>query len=133
MKILDPPYMRTNTEHGWPEDFLIVLRTLAARDPESVTIEDFYSLFFARMSDFIDRKLAKNSLELQVRKRNPSAMLTLADCFLTDSIKNAECYTAGAKYHFQIQSFQMFGTVADCFIAVDQLVMLEKKITLAEL
>lgn len=133
MKLLDPPYMRTNTEHGWPEDFLLVMRELADRDPESVTIEDFYTLFFDRMSNFIDRKLAKNALELQVRKRKPSTQLTFADCFLTDSIKNAECYTAGAKYHFQIQSFQMFGTVADCFITIDQLVMIEKKITLKQL
>jgi len=132
-KIANMRYMRTNTEHGWPEDLMEILRILADRDPDSVTIEDFYTMFFDRMASFIDRKLANNSLELQMRKRAPSKMLTFGDCFLADSIRNGECYTVGAKYHFQLQSFQMFGTVADCFIAIDQLVMIEKKISLKRL
>lgn len=132
-KILNVPYMRTNSEHSWPEDFMIILRELAAREDEGVTIEDFYSMFFARMAEFIDRKLSILSLELDVRKRRPSSAITFGDCFFSDSIKTAECFSAGAKYHFELQSFQMFGTIADCFIAVDQLVMREKKLTLKRL
>ncbi len=124
------PYMRMNTEHGWPEDFICVMRALSGTD---ATIDDFYELFFARMADFIDRKLAYLSEELAARRRRPSAVLTFGDCFLTDSLQNAECFSASAKYHFELQAFQMFGTVADCFIAVDQLVMIEKKLTLAKL
>ena len=132
-KALDIPYMRTNSAHSWPEDFMIVLRELTSRDPSTVSIEDFYNLFFARMADFIDRKLAYLSHELSVRKKAPSSAITFGDCFFAGSIQNAECFSAGAKYHFELQSFQMFGTVADCFIAVDQLVMLEKKLTLKRL
>lgn len=132
-KQLIRPYMRTNSEHGWPEDFVIVMNELAKLYPETVTIDDFYNMFFARMSDFIDRKLAYLAHELEARQRKPSAVVTFGDCFFTDSIKNAECFAAGAKYHFELQAFQMFGTVADCFIAVDQLVMIEKKLTLKQL
>ena len=85
------------------------------------------------MAKFIDHKLSVLSLELSLRKRRPSSAITFGDCFFTDSIKNAECFSAGAKYHFELQSFQMFGTVADCFIAVDQLVMIEKKLPLKRL
>lgn len=133
IKELNIPYMRTNSPYSWPEDFVIVMRELADQDPDKVSIEDFYERFFARMSDFIDRKLAYLSKELSVRKRNPSSVITFGDCFFEESLKNAECFSAGAKYHFELQSFQMFGTVADCFIAVDQLVMIEKKLTLKEL
>jgi formate C-acetyltransferase len=73
------------------------------------------------------------SLELKLRQRAPSTAITFGDCFFGDSIKNAECFSAGAKYHFELQAFQMFGTVVDCFIAVDQLVMREKKLTLKRL
>jgi formate C-acetyltransferase len=133
IKELNIPYMRTNSPYSWPEDFVIVMRELAEQDPDKVSIEDFYERFFARMSAFIDRKLAYLSKELAVRKINPSSAITFGDCFFEDSLKNAECFSAGAKYHFELQSFQMFGTVADCFIAVDQLVMIEKKLTLKQL
>ena len=133
LKTLKIPYMRTNSAHSWPEDFMLILRELATRNPDTVSIEDFYELFFARMAEFIDRKLAYLSKELATRKRNPSSAITFGDCFFEDSLKNAECFSAGAKYHFELQSFQMFGTVADCFIAVDQLVMMEKKLTLKQL
>ncbi len=132
-KALRIPYMRTNSEHSWPEDFMIVLRELAEKETGSVTIEDFYHRFFERMADFIERKLAFFSKELEVRKRKPSAVMTFGDCFLEESLQKAECFSASAKYHYGLQSFQMFGTVADCFIAVDQLVMREKKLTLKRL
>jgi len=127
------PFMRSNSPHSWPEDFLEIMRALAEKEPKGVTIEDFYEQFFARMSDFMDRKLSHHAHELSVRRRRPAAILTFGDCFLWDSIQNAECFSAGAKYHYAFLSFQMFGTVADCFIAVDQLVMREKRVTLREL
>jgi formate C-acetyltransferase len=130
---LDIPYMRTNSPHSWPEDFMLVLKELAKREPCNVSIDDFYDMFFSRMGEFIDRKLATLSRELAVRQRKPSSAITFGDCFFEDSIRNAECFTASAKYHFELQAFQMFGTVVDCFIAVDQLVMIEKKLTLARL
>lgn len=130
---LDIPYMRTRSKHSWPEDFVEVMRELAEKDPKDVTIEDFYTRFFERMAEFIDRKLAYLSMELSFRKRNPASAITFGDCFFTESIENACCFTAGATYHFELQSFQMFGTVADCFIAVDQLVMREKRLSLSQL
>jgi formate C-acetyltransferase len=132
-KTVDVPYMRTRSAHSWPEDFVEILRELSEKEDGSVCIDDFYNLFFDRMAKFIDHKLSVLSLELSLRKRRPSTVLTFGDCFFTDSINNAECFSAGAKYHFELQSFQMFGTVADCFIAVDQLVMIEKKLTLKRL
>ena len=131
-RALDVPYMRTRSEHSWPEDFVEVMRELVKREGE-VTIDDFYSLFFSRMAEFIDRKLRHLSLELEVRKRNPASAITFGDAFFRGSIERAECFASGAKYHFELQAFQMFGTVADCFIAVDQLVMIERKLTLARL
>ncbi|MBQ9111985.1 MAG: hypothetical protein IJY08_00215 [Clostridia bacterium] len=130
---LDTRYMRMNTEHGWPEDFMEVMRELAATEREDVTIEDFYRLFLERVGDFIDRKLAHVSHEVTVRQRRPSAVLTYEDCFHTESVRNAESIGAVARYKFDLISFQMFATVADCFIAVDQLVMREKRLTLGRL
>lgn len=132
------PFMRVNAEHGWAEDFMIVLRELVEQETANqpgnpVTIEDFYARYEARMGEFIDRKLKHQSEDLAVRKRRPSAALTFGDCFYRDSLRTAECFSASAKYHFEIHAFQMFGTVVDCFIAVDQLVMREKKLTLRQL
>ena len=132
-KYVDVPYMRTRSAHSWPEDVVDILRELSEREEGSVTIEDLYSSFFSRMAEFIDRKLSVLSLELSLRKRAPSSAITFGDCFFRDSIENAECFSAGAKYHFEIQAFQMLGTVADSFIAIDQLVFREKKITLKDL
>ena len=134
-KNLDRPYMRTNAEHGWPEDFMIVFHELADCEDadENVSIEDFYHGFLARMENFIDRKLEFLTRELSVRQRKPSAVLTFGDCFFVDSIRNGECFSATAKYHFEMQSFYMFGTVADCFTVVDQLVFREKRLTLRRL
>ncbi len=130
---LKVPYMRANSDHSWPEDLMIVLRELATRENADISIEDVYERFFARMADFIDRKLDYLSRELAVRQRRPSAAITFGDCFLRGSVEKSECFSASAKYHFEIQSFQMFGTIADCFIAIDTLVMREKKLTLKEL
>ncbi|MBQ8357372.1 MAG: hypothetical protein IJX39_06130 [Clostridia bacterium] len=132
-KELRIPYMRMNAEHGWPEDLMIVLRELAGREAQGITIEDVYAGFFGRMADFIDRKLAHLSHELEVRRRRPAAVLTFGDCFYADSVRDAACFSAGAKYHFEFQSFYMFGSVADCIITVDQLVFIEKRLTLKDL
>lgn len=129
--IVAPPYMRYNTDHGWAEDFMIVMRALAAR--EDVTIDDFYDGFFARVEDFMDRQLRHLSLDLAARQRRPASKLTFGDGFYSDSVKDAACFAAGAKYHFELQAFAMFGTVVDCFITVDKLVFIDKKLTLSQL
>lgn len=133
IRLLDQPYMRTSSEHSWPEDFVEILRTLADWEPNTVTMEDFYTMFFERVGSFIDLRLERMCLELRVRKRAPSTAITFGDCFFADSLRKAECFSAGATYHFDLFAIQMFATVADCFIAVDQLVMTEKKLTLKRL
>lgn len=127
------PYMRTNTEHGWPEDFICVMRELSKKDQGALSVEDIYEGFFGRMTDFVERKLTSLARELEIRKRDPSAVLTYSDCFYKRSVDNAECFAAGAKYHFEFQAFQMFGTVTDCFLTVEKLVFDDKLITLSEL
>ncbi len=129
------PYMRVNAEHGWPEDLMIVLKDIVAteEDPQSVGIDGIYERFFARMSDFLDRKLRILSRELGARRRAPSAVLSFTDCFTRASLINGECFSASATYHFEEQAFQMFATVADSIIAIDKLVFIEKKLTLNEL
>lgn len=127
------PYMRANSPCGWPQDLMAVLRELAEREEQGITIEDVYNGFLARWSAFVDRKLAKFALELQVRRRRPSALLTFTDCFTLGSLESATCHSAGAKYHFEFQSFYMFGTVADMIITVDRLVFIEKRLTLRRL
>ena len=125
------PYMRVNADHGWPEDLMIALRE-AERDGVD-DIEGIYDRFFARMGEFVDRKLKVLSRELNARHRSPSAVLSFTDCFTRWSLQSGECISAGAKYHFEQQAFQMFATVADSFIAIDKLVFTEKKLTLREL
>jgi len=127
------PYMRDNADHGWPEDLMIVMRELYAEKGEDIDIDQIYDRFFERMSDFIDRKLNNISREVTARKRRPSAAMSFTDCFTVDSIKHGETFTAGAKYHFQIQSFQMFATVADSITAIDSVVIKDKKATFGEL
>jgi formate C-acetyltransferase len=132
-RIADTPFMRANSPHSWPEDLMEILRELLASKGEGVTIDDIYGSLLARFSDFIDRKLSVASSELSYRRRAPSTALTYGDCFLRCAIESGECFSASAKYHFELQPFQMFGTVVDCLIAIDQLVMREKRLTLSRL
>lgn len=127
------PFMRTGGTYGWPEIFVNIMRSLAEREEGSVTIEDFYSAFNSYMEGFVEKKLARAAAEIEVRKRRPAAVLTFGDCFFRNSIDEGGCITAVAKYHFELQPFQMFGTLVDSFIAVDRLVFLEKRLTLKEL
>lgn len=130
-KQLTIPYMRGNLPFSWAQDVVNVLEELSEK--EDVTMEDFYHRFFQIMSDFLDRKLKYLSKEFEVRRRNPSSVLSFTDCFTRCSLETAQCFSASAKYHFENSSFFMFGTVADSFIAIDQLVFIEKKITLKQL
>ena len=130
-KQLDIPFMKTNTAHGWPEDLLIVLRELEGR--AEISMDEIYDKFFARMADFIDRKLEWSEHETKARKRRPSALLSFRDLFSRSSIERGECLSACAKYHFNLHSFYMFGTVSDCFTVIDRLVVREKRLTLSEL
>lgn len=127
------PYMRTCAPHGWPEDLCEVLAALYLEKGEECTIEDIYIRFFDRMGAFIDEKLAHYVTDLTLKQQRPAHVITFGDAFLTDSIQTAGCFAATAKYHFELQSFQMFGTVADSFIAIDQLVFRERKLTLGRL
>lgn len=127
------PYMRTGGKLGWPERFVDALRILSEREEGTVSIDDFYTVFEQQMAEFMDRKLARAVREVERRKRRPAAVMTFGDAFFLDSIENAECFAAGAKYHFELQSFQMFGTVADCFITVDRLCFIEHCLTMREL
>lgn len=127
------PYMRTGGRYGWPEVFVNLMREFSLQDPDTLSIDDFYHAFEKRMGDFIDKKLERARQEVEVRQRKPSAIMTFGDAFFRESVQNAECFSAGATYHFELQSFQMFGTVVDCFITVDRLVFLEKRLTMQEL
>ena len=134
-EIIRLPYMRSPGAHDHPELFMEVLEKLAGDEAsgKAVTIEDFYDGFFEKSAAFVDKKLAALHTDLMVRKRAPSSVLNLTDCFLRTSTERAECFSASAKYHFELHGFRMFGTVADCFIVVDTLVFRKKLITLGEL
>lgn len=120
-----------NIVRSYPEQFVLILRELA--DDENATIDDFYRLFFAQMEQFAEQRLEISSMDLDIRRRRPAHVMTYGDCFYEESVRTGTCFAANAKYHFDIMSFQKFGTVADCFIAVDQLVFREKKLTLRRL
>ncbi len=126
-------YNRVYAPHGWAEDFMISLRALSQLPPERISIDELYDIFFSRMERCVVEKLENTSRELAHRRARPSAVLTFTDLFLPDSLARAECFSASAKYHFEIQAFQMFGTTVDCFIAVDKLVMREKRLSLERL
>ena len=134
-KRVNIPYMRMSTYYGFPGEFMSVFREQADREQrgEHVTIDDFYQSFFARVSVFTEKKLAHCAEEVQLRQKAASKLMTFGDCFFDRSAAEGRCFSANAKYHFELQSFGMFGTVADCFITVDRLVFVEKRLTLCEL
>lgn len=132
-QIASIPFMRVNSAHSWPEDLMIVLRELLEEKGERTTIDDVYDRLISRLREFIDRKLRVASAELSFRRRAPSSALTYGDCFLRCAVESGECFSSSAKYHFELQPFQMFGTVVDSIIATDQLVMREGRLTLGEL
>ena len=128
---LQRPYMRYSKKGSWPVRITDILWELV--DQPDLTIDDVYDRFFEQWGAFIDRKLEHTKKELSARRRCPAALLTFTDCFIRESVQNAACHSAGAKYHFEFQSFYMFGTTVDCLITVDQLVFIQKRITLREL
>ncbi len=130
-KELDVPFMRTNSPLGWVEDVMAVFRELSKE--EQFTTDDIYERFLKSFSLFIDRKLEHLSKELKARQRKPSACLTFDDCFHDEVIKKAQCHSACAKYHFELQGFFPFANVVDSIIAVEKIVINEKKITLSRL
>lgn len=135
--VLPSMFLRCNSAHSWPEDLQIVLDELSENERElhvsPTSVDEIYDRFFSRMADFIDRKLDYLCRELQLRRRHPSAVLTFGDCFMEGSLRRAECFSASAKYPFEIQPFQMFGTISDSLIAIDTLVFKEKICSLSEL
>ena len=128
------PFMRTRSEHSWPQDFCEILESLAEDEKAgaSVSIEDFYREMFYRISEFTERKLEYLEKELLARQRHSSSLLTFTDCFLDESLENAACHAARAKYHFEVHPFQMFATVTDCFTVIDKIVFKDKKASLAD-
>lgn len=134
-KRVNIPYMRMADYYGFPGEFMKVMRVHAERERagETVTVDDLYRGFFDSVTDFSERKLAHCAHEIEVRQRRPSAVMTFGDCFMDTSAASGKCFSANSKYFFELQSFGMFGTVVDCFITVDRLVFMEKKLTLCEL
>ena len=130
-KFLERPYMRYSKKGGWPMRVAEMLGELA--DQPNATIDDLYNKFFEQWAIFVDDKLKWQLREMQVRQRRPSALLTLTDCFLNASVQKAQCHSATAKYHFEMQSFYMFGTTVDCFIVIDELIFRQKKLTIPRL
>lgn len=125
------PCMRYNRKGGWPVRVTDFLTELC--DKEDLTIDDLYEKFLQVWGEFAEEKLQSLERELLVRQRRPAAVLTFTDCFTLSSVQNAACHSAGAKYHFEMHSFYMFGSVVDCFIVVDELVFRQKKVTLKRL
>ena len=128
----DMPALTKTVRCNYPKAFLDILHTLT-ENKNDVTIEDFYAQFLAFFEKRIDDRLAYLSAETALRRKRPAGVLSFGDCFLDESAKKHGCISAVSEYHFDLLSFQMFGTVADCFIAVDQLVFREKLLSLREL
>lgn len=125
-------YMRTNSPGGWAEDFMLAFKSVASGRFED--IDQLYDAFLSRLRAFVRLKLERIKLEIDVRRRRPSAVLTLGDCFRIPPIEKAEANNASAaKYYFEIQSFLCIASVIDCFVAVDQLVCKEKRLTARQL
>jgi len=118
-------------DQGWPDVFLRILREV--REDPSVTTETIYRRFRQSMVDFISQKTENGVRELRVRRRKPWAVCFFTDCFTEAPIETGECFSASAKYVFALQSFEMFGTVCDCFTVVDALCFRDKRITIGEL
>ena len=118
-------------EQNWPDVFIQILRDI--RDDPSATIETIYSRFYRFMADFISQKTEKGVQELRVRRRKPWAVCSFTDCFTEAPIERGESFSACAKYVFALQSFEMFGTVCDCFTVVDDLCFRNKKLTIGAL
>lgn len=123
-------YVRS-PDRGWPDVFLGILREV--RDDPNVTTETLYRRFRQAMVDFISQKTENGVRELRVRRRKPWAVCFFTDCFTERPIEAGECFSACAKYVFALQSFEMFGTVCDCFTVVDTLCFRDRKITIKEL
>ena len=134
-KKLTLPHLSMDHYFGFPGKFMNAMRDCVEleRAGQTVTIDDLYRHFFDRVAALAEKKLQFDVDEVSLRQKAPSVALTYGDCFYDRSIDSAECFAAGAKYHFDLLSFGMFGTVADCFITVDRLVFLDKIITLSGL
>lgn len=133
-ELLRVPYdrLRSSSPHGFVEDLMEILEEMAKRGGGSV--EELYDAFFGRLARFLDFKLEHISRELAARKKRPSSVLTYADCFLSEPMKQGVSFAAGAsKYYFELQAVQGLGTLIDCFITVDELVFRRKAVTLSEL
>lgn len=123
-------YIRS-PEQGWQDVFLKILREL--RNDPNITMEEIYSRFQQSMEAFLSQKVEIGIQELRVRRRKPWAVCFFTDCFTAEPIEKGECFSACAKYIFALQSFEMFGTVCDCFTVVDDLCFRKNKLSIGEL
>lgn len=117
--------------NGWPDVFVNFLKN--HRDDPQVTMEILYDEYYRFMDEFTCMKLEQGIRELRVRRRKPWAVSFFTDCFTQAPLEKGECFSACAKYLFTMQSFQMFGTLCDCFTVVDALIFRDKKLTIGEL
>ncbi len=138
-KYLNRPFMRYyrcnlgSGYGGWAGVLDDVLFSLAEKDENTLTIDDFYDGFFEVWDGFLDEKLEYLEREVNARKSHPAHLLTFTDCMCREPISKAECLGACAKYHFELQSFYMFGTVVDCLTVIDELVFRRKAVSLKKL
>lgn len=127
-------YHRTNSLGGWTQDFMEIAKELSEKHSPLAGIEDFYEAFYKRVENFIDFKLENAKLELSVRRRHPSAILTLGDCMRIPPIETATANnSAAAGWYVHIQTFICMASVIDLFTVVDKIVFQDKKYTLNEL
>ncbi len=125
--IVSVPYDRCNSPYGWPHDFAQMLIALKDKNALPKNIDGVYNVFFEAFEQYLQKKLQRLSLEMRIRKRNPSALLIYGDCFYPLPIKRAESSAAGGSdYYFELQSIQGLATVIDSFIAIDSLVFRQK-------
>ena len=129
---LDVPFMRVHAPNSWPDDFVQVLRGIA-ESGAPLTVEALYAAFGDRVRDYLTKKAAWALHEREARSRRPAAALTFGDLFFPTSVDRLGCYTSTADYLVAFASFQMFGTVVDCFTAVEEVVIERKVCTPAEL
>ncbi len=110
------------------------LKKWAADGVEPESVEDLYQL-----ADSIMRTHATNVIT-DLRNRflhnmaHPSLHLEMTDCFYRYSIETATSFWGyGSKYHFAMVSYASYASFVDVVTAVAELVVKQKKMTLAHL
>ncbi len=133
-KLLCVPYDRCNSPYGWPHDFMDNLISRKQQGMLPASTEEVYDLFFDSFEAYLRNRFARLSLEIQVRKRRPSAVFIYGDCFLPKPILRAQSSAAsGSDWFFELQSLQGLGTIIDSIFAIDEIVFRRKLVDFATL